>query len=363
MKRIKVNIPDNQYDVVLGENAIYSLYNEIERLGLSTNIFGVIDKNVFELHKTALFDAFKSFVSESKYIVIDSTEQNKSLETIQAIYEHLLKEKFSRDGLILAVGGGIVGDVAGFAAASYMRGIPYIQVPSTLLAAVDSSVGGKTGVNFNQRKNIIGAFHQPQLVVADTKFYKSLDRKEILCGMGEVIKYAYLSNEKFYNKVKDNIENILALHSGALSEIIEESINIKAGVVKQDEKESGLRKILNLGHTFSHAIESRRNYGIKHGKAVVVGITAALYLSNELNILPDEKLTQLLSLINKVEKYIEIDEPEPERIYEIMFSDKKNRDGKIKFVLIKGIGEILIDVEAEQELVLRAVEKAGEHFV
>jgi 3-dehydroquinate synthase len=363
MNRIKVKIPEHEYEVVLGDDIIYDLKNEIQHLDLSSRVFAIIDENLFKLHRSKISEALSKFKIEPKYVIIEAKEENKSLEMLQYIFEKLLYYQCGRDAVILAIGGGIIGDLAGYAAASYMRGLPYVQVPTTLLAAVDSSVGGKTGVNFMQRKNIIGAFHQPELVLADTKLLKTLNKEEILCGLGEIIKYGYLSNEDFYQKIKNNVDNILALESKVLSEIISESVKIKAGVVRQDEKESGLRKILNLGHTFSHAIESEQNYSIKHGTAVIVGISAALYLSENLNLISTEKLNSLLELINKVKPHINLSKMEGEKLYEIMFNDKKNREGKIKFVLVKDIGEVLIDVEADKESVINAIEKAERLFL
>ena len=223
-----------------------------------------------------------------------------------------------------------------------------MQVPTTLLATVDSSVGGKTGINFEDTKNIIGAFNQPKFVLIDSTFVSTLSKKEMLSGLGEVIKYAYLTNPKFYQYVLSNIDNILGRKQDVLEKIIEESVRFKGDVVTNDEKETGARKMLNLGHTFAHALEVEQNFKIKHGHAVIIGIACALHLSHRLNLMNDKKLESLLGLVSQFKDLIKISEVDYKKSIAIMKRDKKNRDGKIKFVLLKDIGKILIDVEASE---------------
>jgi 3-dehydroquinate synthase len=264
---------------------------------------------------------------------------------------------------VLAIGGGITGDVAGFAASTYMRGIKYVQVPTTLLSAVDSSVGGKTGINFNDTKNIIGSFYQPDLVLIDSNFFKTLHNEEILCGVGELIKYAFITSPKFSKYLINNLENILSLDEKTIVKVISESVRYKGDVVFNDEKERGLRKVLNFGHTFAHAVEVEQNHKVKHGQAVIIGIACALYLSKKVGLINDEQLKNYLRILKPFEKLISVKKYDRNKLYSIMGRDKKNTSGNIKFVLIKDIGQIVLDYEAEKKDVFYAIDNGLALFV
>ncbi len=296
------------------------------------------------------------------YYILKSGERSKSSTELHRIYSYLIEKKYNRDTLIIAVGGGVTGDLAGFAASTFMRGVQIVHVPTTLLAMVDSAIGGKTGINFNKTKNIIGAFYQPKFVLADLNFLNTLPESEIICGAGEIIKYAYLADNKFFNYVNDNLNGILQYRIEVLSKVITESVKIKAAVVMQDEKESGIRKILNLGHTFAHAYESELNFKVKHGEAVIAGLISALYLSNRLNILSNEKLNKFIKLPLKINLSTGFNKLNKEKVYKRMFSDKKSREGKIKFVLLADAGKLIIDVDASKADIYYAVEKTLGHF-
>ena len=239
-----------------------------------------------------------------------------------------------------------------------MRGLKYVQVPTTLLAACDSSVGGKTGVNFGGVKNIIGAFHQPALVLIDTNFFRTLPEDELLCGLGEVIKNAYLTNTKFSKYISKNILKVFGLNGSVIKNLVKESVVFKGGVVVADEKEQGLRKILNLGHTFGHALETEQKYRIKHGQAVIVGLVCSFYLSHKLKIIDNARLNEFLKLPLLFKDKIKLTRVDLKKVYKVMMSDKKNRKGKIKFVLTKDIGNILVDVEALQSDVINSARQA-----
>jgi 3-dehydroquinate synthase len=255
-----------------------------------------------------------------------------------------------------------VGDVAGFISATYMRGVQCVQVPTTLLAAVDSSVGGKTGINFHDTKNIIGAFYQPKLVLIDTRFLSTLSDEEILCGVGEIVKYAFITDDDMFNYVDNNLSKILNLDADTLNYVIHESIRFKGDVVQTDEKESGLRKILNLGHTFAHAFEVQQKHRIKHGQAVIVGIACALYLSNAIGIMNDEEFEKSINLIKSFADNIKLDKFDIADFEAIMIRDKKNKEGKIKFVLLKSVGELLVDVESDWKNVEAAIQNGTNLF-
>lgn len=362
MKKIRINIPENNYNVYLGNRIAESFMPLLKRDKILGNIFLVIDSNLKKLYPKLLSNDLYTNLQTLKHVSIHASEKNKSFEAIQKIHTALIKYKFGRDSVIFAVGGGIIGDITGFAASTYMRGVKYIQVPTTLLAAVDSSVGGKTGVNFSDRKNIIGSFYQPSMVVVDPLFFNTLSEDEMLCGVGEIIKYSFLTNVGFFNYVKRNIEKIINNETRVIEKIISESINFKRSVVEADEKESGIRKVLNFGHTFAHAFEIQQKHRIKHGHAVIVGIAAALILSQKLNLISSRLFNTYIELIKCFNGRIKISKVDIGLIIKIMESDKKNRDNRIRFVLIKEIGQIVTDIPAETSLIKESISESIEFF-
>ncbi|MBU0558150.1 MAG: 3-dehydroquinate synthase [Bacteroidetes bacterium] len=354
MKTVEIKLSQNPYKVLVGEGIFENLSNEISKKKLTQKRFFIIDKNV-NLHYAGRIRAAFPELTSGNSIVLEAKESKKSFESLFKIYSKLLKENYGRDSLIIAIGGGIIGDVTGFAAATYMRGIKLIHVPTTLLSSVDSSVGGKTGVNFGDTKNIVGAFYQPELVLIDTSFFKTLSKGEVISGIGEVIKYGFLSDTKFYNYLKKNLHKLQNLDDIVLEKVIMECVKLKGSVVISDEKESGIRKVLNLGHTFAHAIEVDQNYKIKHGQAVIAGISCAMYLSCKLNFITENALNEYFEIINALSSEIKIAEYNFNKLYALMRRDKKNRESKIKFVLIGGVGEIVLDAEANKSDVEYAV--------
>ncbi len=354
MKKIKVDLKENAYDVLIRTGLVNTIESEVRKRNLPEKFFVIVDKNVKKNYPKLL----RQIDADTKNTyTLNAYEKNKSYDTLQAIHKKMIGANLSRNSTILAIGGGITGDVGGFAASTYMRGIKYIQVPTTLLAAVDSSVGGKTGINFNETKNIIGSFYQPDLVLIDTNFFNTLPKEEILCGIGELVKYAFITSTKFSRWLIKNIDNIFALDERSVVKAIAESVRYKGDVVISDEKESGLRKVLNFGHTFAHAIEVEQDHKIKHGQAVVVGIACALYLSHRTHLIPEAKLNKFLKIIEPFKELIAIRTYDKNKLYSIMGRDKKNVSGKIKFVLIKDIGEIVLDYEASKKDVLYSLDK------
>ncbi|MBU1099180.1 MAG: 3-dehydroquinate synthase [Bacteroidetes bacterium] len=362
MKKIDVTIPQKSYPFFIGENILPKLPGQIKKLGLNKNLFLIIDRNVQKFYGKTLDELFSDFEGKVKKQVITASEKNKTHETLTLLYNSLLKNGFGRDTVIVAIGGGIVGDIAGFVASTFSRGVQYVQVPTTLLAAVDSSVGGKTGVNFGATKNIVGAFYQPDFVLFDTDFLKTLGEKELLCGIGEITKYAFLAGQSYFNYASKNIDRIFDTEKNVVSRIVVDSISYKASVVSKDEKESGIRKVLNLGHTFAHAVEVEQSHKIKHGEAVIVGIVCSLFLSNKLMIISDVELKKQLGFFNRFLGRIKISKPNLDALYKIMLRDKKNRENIIKFVLIKTSGEILLDVVAEKKDVYFALKNGLQLF-
>ena len=361
MKKINVEVSDTTYPVFVGRGILNHLKPQLKKYGRFKNFFVVIDRNVAKYHlkkiKRAIGRHKKLFYYELK-----PGESSKSHDQLRKIYDALIKNNYGRDTLVLSIGGGVTGDLAGYLAATYMRGLQLVHIPTTLLSAVDSSIGGKTAINFNGYKNIIGAFYHPNLVLIDSEFLDTLPAKEYIAGMGEVIKFAYISSPELYNLINDNFQSILKKEEKITDEIILRCAAIKAGVVSNDEKENGLRKILNFGHTYGHAFESASGFKIKHGLCVIYGIVAELFLSNKMGVLSRKKLIKYLELPGKFRLKNTLQDMDFEKIYEIMLADKKNRNGKIKFVLLSDLGKILLDVEAGKRDILYAFERARKFF-
>jgi 3-dehydroquinate synthase/shikimate kinase/3-dehydroquinate synthase len=276
---------------------------------------------------------------------------------VNKILDILLKENFSREDCLISIGGGITGDISGFAASLFKRGLKFINVPTTLLSQVDSSIGGKTGVNTKYGKNLIGSFYQPHLVISDIQFLKTLPKREIVCGYGEILKHSLIANKKIFNYLNKNSEKILSLTSPFIEKTIYESCKIKKNVVEKDEKEKGLRKTLNFGHTFAHAYEASLGYSkrLNHGEAVILGMKTALNFSLKNNLLKNEEHNLIINHISnsnlpsKITKFFNL--KDLGKILSFMLKDKKNNSDKISLVLLKKIGSPLINKEYTKKMV------------
>ena len=351
MNKIFVSLKENSYPVLIGNSILHYLQNEIERNNLNRNILAVIDNNVAYYHLEKIKKILKDLKGKINYYLLKPGETTKSYIYLNKIYSFMLEKGYGRDSLIIGIGGGVTGDLVGFAAATYMRGVQLIHMPTTLLAAVDSAIGGKTGINFEKKKNMIGAFYQPKAVLADTGFFRTLPRKERTSGIGEIIKYGYLADSTFFEFLNENIYAVYDHDEEIVNRIILKCASIKASVVSKDEKESGVRKILNLGHTFAHGLESDLNFKIKHGEAVIAGIVSALILSDSLGLLPQDKLNKFLSLPLKIKMPKILAGIDVKNVIRAMSHDKKNKNGKIKFVLPADIGKMLLGVEADSRII------------
>ena len=346
MKQIKLNIvtKTEKYPIIIGSN----LTSKVSKIFKSNSVnfekcFLVIDKNV---PKKFISNIKGSLKNKKIYVLFfNANEKNKNFNSANKILEILLKKNFSRNDCLISVGGGITGDISGFAASLFKRGLKFINIPTTLLAQVDSSIGGKTGVNSNYGKNLIGSFYQPSLVISDTKFLKSLSKREIICGYGEILKHSLIENKKFFNFLNKNFKKILNLSSPFIEKAIYESCKIKKKVVEKDEKETGLRKILNFGHTFAHAYEAALGYSrqLNHGEAVILGMKTALRFSLKENMLSKIEYNLIINHIKNsslpfsIKKYFSI--KDLNRILSFMTKDKKNNSEKINLVLLKKIGK------------------------
>lgn len=363
MKSVFVNTETKKYSVNIGSNIFNTLPKFIHEKKLPKRVFVVLDKNVDRIYGRSIRKVINNFSIKRFYLTLSASEKIKSFKAANQIYSALIEQKYGKDTLLIAIGGGTIGDLAGFAASTYMRGISLIHVPTTLLSMVDSSIGGKTGVNFQKAKNIVGSFYHPELVLIDTNFLKSLPKEEVISGIGEVIKYSFLTNKKFYSDLLLNLELLLKKDIKYLDQIIYESIKIKSAVVSKDEKEvTGLRKILNFGHTFAHTFESTSSYKISHGKAVIAGIVSALNLSYEQKLINEAQLNYMLQLPMKFKYSTDIKRLNSKTIFNKLILDKKNKDGKINFVLLRDFGEILIDVSVDRKSVVKSLEKTDQNW-
>jgi 3-dehydroquinate synthase len=362
MKKIDVLLPDKKYSIFIGKNIFTGIGGMLIKHNIPQKVLAVVDKNLLNLHKNKLNVLFNAKNISVELFQFSASEKNKNLKTVEKIYSALQKGNYGRDSAIIAIGGGITGDVAAFAASTYMRGIKYVHVPTTLLSAVDSSVGGKTGVNFNKVKNFIGTFCQPEFVLVDTSFFSTLPSDEIVCGLGESLKTAFLAGDNYSSSLSADLIKALKDDLSTIDNLVYDSVKFKAGVIAQDEKEEGLRKILNLGHTFAHALETESGFGIKHGQAVVFGVVCALSLSLKLKLINSKDYEEGMQLAGIIKDKIIIPPVKAGSLYNTMLTDKKNRGGKIKFILIKSRGNVFIDIEARRSDVLASINSAFKYF-
>ena len=337
-KILNVELADKSYPIYIGSNLLSS------KSLLSDHIQGkqvmiVTNTTIAPLYLEKLKDALSDFNVES--VILPDGEEFKTLETLNKVFDALLKAKFDRSSTLVALGGGVVGDITGYAAASYQRGVNFIQVPTSLLSQVDSSVGGKTGVNHELGKNMIGAFYQPKAVIIDVDTLDTLSDQEYSAGMAEVIKYGLLGNADFFSMLETNIESIMARNKDLIIEIIFNSCKDKASIVALDEFERGKRALLNLGHTFGHGIENAFGYGnYLHGEAVSIGMVMAAKLSMDEGHLSNEDAIRVESILSKADLPISIKKSiGSETLIEAMSLDKKSIDGKIRLVLLKALGD------------------------
>ena len=339
MKQVEVDLGERSYPILISSGLLAECPRLLQERGTAGRLFLIANRTVFELFGNSLVEGFTRSGFQVKPILIGDGESCKNLSTVDAIYSDLIAHGAERGSTIVALGGGVTGDVAGFVAATFLRGLPLIQIPTTLLAQVDSSVGGKTGVNHPRGKNLIGAFHQPCLVCVDTDTLATLPLRELASGLYEVIKYSLIYDANFFEYLEQNLEAVLGRQPEVLEETIARCCRIKAEVVSVDEKESGLRRILNFGHTFGHALEVVFEYReITHGEAVGVGMLAAARLSRQLGLLELRDEKRIGGLIARVGPLPETGRVTARDLHAAMRQDKKRRNDRQVFVLLEGIG-------------------------
>ncbi len=355
---LQVQLGDRSYPIYMGAGNL----DEAELLTRhikSKQVLIVTNETIAPLYLKQITSHLQDYQLE--VAVLPDGEQYKTMVTMETIFAALLNKQFSRNATIIALGGGVIGDISGFAAACYQRGIAFIQIPTTLLAQVDSSVGGKTGVNHALGKNMIGAFYQPQCVIIDIKVLETLDDRQLSAGLAEVIKYGLIRDANFFAWIEANIEKLLARDQDSLTYIIEQSCRNKAEIVASDEKESGIRAILNLGHTFGHAIETGMGYGnYLHGEAVAIGTCQAADLSRRLGWLNDSDVNRIVALFNKAglptQPPVDLSTKE---FITLMAVDKKNVDGDIRLILLKKIGEASLPLSVERTVLVDTLNNYG----
>ncbi|HEX9861278.1 MAG TPA: 3-dehydroquinate synthase [Nitrospirota bacterium] len=351
---VRVELGERAYDIEIGEGLLTALGVKAKAAGLTGRLAVVTNDTVGPLYARVALDSLRDAGYSAELIEIPDGEEYKSLQWASHLYDRLLTMRFDRKCALVALGGGVVGDLTGFVAATYMRGIPFIQAPTTLLSQVDSSVGGKTGVNHPLGKNMIGAFYQPVYVCADVSTFATLPQEEFLSGMAEVVKYGVIYDPEFFAFIEGEKDAILAKEPGALAHVIRRSCEIKAAVVALDERESGLRAILNYGHTVGHAVEALTNYtGYRHGEAVSLGMVAAARLANKSGLCKKDVPARVEALLSALGLPVKFPELDPDSVIDALSLDKKAEDGKVKMVLPTKIGEVVItpdwDVDALKE--------------
>jgi 3-dehydroquinate synthase len=353
---VKVPLGSRSYDIKIGTGLLARVGRECARLALSRRCVIISDRNVAPRYGQAVREALAKAGFTAALVTIPAGETAKSLKTLEACYAQLAAQRLERKSFIVALGGGVVGDLAGFVAATYLRGLPFVQVPTTLLAQVDSSVGGKVGLNLNAGKNLVGAFHQPRLVLCDLATLASLPVREYRAGLAEVIKYGIIYDAGLFRRLERDLPRLLRRDQRTLAAIVARCCEIKADVVRQDETESGLRAILNFGHTIGHALEAISHYGkYLHGEAIAIGQVAAAKLSAQVLGLPAKEVERIERIFQRagLPTQVKLNAPQRQKILTAMSLDKKVSGGEIKFVLARRIGV----VEFGHQVPLAAIEQ------
>ncbi len=345
----------------------YTIYYEtsFERLAelleqdcgiLTRNICIVTDENVKALYLDEVMGILQDKCSSVSAFSFESGETQKTLDTVRTLYEYLIEHHFERKDLLIALGGGVVGDLTGYTAATYLRGIDFVQIPTTLLAQVDSSIGGKTGVDFDRYKNMVGAFHQPSLVYTNLSVLSSLNEEQFACGMGEVLKHGLIRDAAYYTWLIEHMSEIMERDPETLAEMVYGSNTIKKFIVEKDPTEKGDRALLNFGHTIGHAIETKKAPEMLHGQCVALGFVAAAYISYKRGLLSTEEFYEIRDMNIGFDLMFSVEDIDDKEILAITKSDKKMENGHVKFVLLKKIGKAFLDTTVTDDEILEAIQ-------
>ncbi|MCZ6680898.1 MAG: 3-dehydroquinate synthase [Candidatus Poribacteria bacterium] len=357
MPSIRVELGENSYPIIVDQGVLNQLGSLLKPKAKSEKTLIVVDAIVSKHYSRPVLESLLRAGFDSRIVEIPVGEEHKSLEWFAKLHDQLIDRRMDRSSTLIALGGGVIGDLAGFVAATYMRGIPYVQVPTTLLAQVDASVGGKTAINHPKGKNLIGAFHQPKLVLIDVATLQSLSPRDIRSGLAEIIKHGVIMDVPLFDQIEANLDAILDLEGSVLIDIIARSCADKVKVVTQDEKESGLREILNYGHTFGHALEALTDYNTyRHGEAVAIGMNCAAQLSVNLGMLDAADRKRQKNLLQRAGLPVHFpSEIQPEQLIETMYLDKKARGGRLRLILAKRIGGVMIRNDVDDTTIAEAI--------
>lgn len=353
MNKVIVNLEEKTYPIYITTN--YSEFGKIlGSRGIEKKVVVITDENVDKNQWKNFYEGISEYGIEVSKFVIKPGETNKNLDTVREIYEFLVTQGLDRKSSLVALGGGVVGDITGFVAATFLRGINFIQVPTTLLSQADSSVGGKTGVDFAGFKNIIGAFYQPKFVYMNVSSFKTLPEREMRAGLAEVVKHGIIADRDYFDYIDYNSGRIFKLDSDVLQYLAKQNCMIKSGVVEKDEKEEGLRAILNFGHTIGHAIETHSNFELLHGEAISIGMIGAFKIAIKLEMTDNEQLTQVKALFRKLGLPTFYDKMDTEKVLELMYHDKKVKNSKLYFILPRKIGEV-VEIGIDDKVLIKDV--------
>ena len=357
-KRLTIHRDNNPiYDIVI-KNSFEDMKDEFVRLNLQgRKICIVSDSVVAPLYLDTVKNSLAEVSDCIKEYVFEAGEKNKNLNIVKSLYVFLILNKFERRDILVALGGGVVGDLTGFTAATYLRGIDFIQVPTTLLAQVDSSIGGKTGVDFDSYKNMVGAFYMPRLVYINISTLNTLDERIFNSGFGEIIKHAYIKDSEYLDYIKNNTVNIMSRQPGCLEEIIYKSCVIKGNVVEKDPTEKGDRMLLNFGHTLGHAIEKLSGFTLYHGECVVLGMICALYISKKRGSITDAEYESAIRLFKDFNYPMTVSGIKVNEVVDVSKNDKKMSAGKIRFVLLNAVGDAYIDYDVSEGEMLESLQE------
>ncbi len=358
MEKVKVELGERSYLIHIGRNLLGEAGRILREIFPNVKkTFIISDENVFPLHGEKLAQSLKLAEFSVHLHIIASGEESKVIESAKTIYDKLYESNIERTEPIIALGGGVVGDLTGFVAGTWLRGVPFVQIPTTVEACIDASIGGKVAVNHPKGKNLIGLFYQPKVVIIDTETLKTLSKRDVIAGLAESIKHAVIKDRKFFDFHKQNTERILRLDDSVIEELLAWNCRIKANVVSEDEREKELRAILNFGHTVGHVIEVLEEFKIRHGEAVAIGMVAAGVIARELGLLSEDEFSDMENLIQKFGLPTRWKmKGDFDLIYEIMQRDKKVRDGKVRFILPIRIGEVVIREVMDKETIRKGVE-------
>lgn len=357
MHKLKVDLGPHTYPLFIGNGSLPQLGEMLKMYALDRQVLAVTDSNVHRLYADALTQSVQPYTETFILEKLRAGEKTKSFSTVEKLITQMLEQGFERTALVMAFGGGVVGDVAGFVASIYKRGVRYVQVPTTLLAQVDASIGGKTGINHALGKNLIGSFYQPAMVWTDLRLLATLPKRELIGGLAEIIKYGVIADPDLFVNVEDNLEAILACDLTLMDEIVTRCCEIKAEIVAEDEREAGVRMILNFGHTIGHALEAGVGFkNISHGEAVLLGMLAESKMALDSELLSQEDFDRIRNLIVRLDISAKVKDLDGQELTSFMRQDKKATEGHVRFVLPQQLGDVTVVENVKPELIASGLE-------